>query len=197
MNTNEKRDILKINNKDMGEVDVKALHLAFTGYLSGQREGTASAKTRAEVRGGGKKPWRQKGLGRARAGSIRSPLWRGGGVIFGPKPRDYSIKLNKKFRKLALRTALFEKKENLMIVDKLNVSEIKTKEVKKILNELKINDFVLWIFGEKNEKALKAAKNLKEIKLIPVEDINIYDVLKYPVVCLEKDCLEKLEKVLK
>lgn len=197
MSENKEKNILKIDNKEFGEVDSKSLHLALTGYLASIRSGSAKAKTRAEVRGGGKKPWNQKGLGRARAGSIRSPLWRGGGVIFGPTPRDYGFKLNKKFRKLALRTALYEKRENLLVVEKLNVNEIKTKEVKKVLTNMKLNDHVLWVFGIKNDKTIKAARNLKEMKLIPVEDINIYDVLKHTIVCLEKDCLEKLESILK
>lgn len=197
MSAKKEKDVLKIDNKEIGNVDAKSLHMALKGYLAGQRSGTASAKTRAEVRGGGRKPWKQKGLGRARAGTIRSPLWAGGGVTFGPKPRNYGIKLNKKFRKLALRTAFFEKKENLLVVDKLKVDEMKTKEVKKKLAKMKLNGNVLWVFGSRDDKVCRAANNLREIKLVAVNEINIFDVLKYPVVCLERDCLEKLEGILK
>lgn len=174
------------------------VYSALRWYLASQRRGTHSTKTRGEVRGGGKKPWRQKGTGRARAGSIRSPLWRKGGVIFGPKPRDYSYSLPKKIRKLALKVALSDKTKEgkVKIVDEFKFSEIKTKLAKKLLKDLEISGKVLMILGGENEVFTKASRNLKGVKLVLDKDLNIFDLLAAEWVLAEKSAISHLEEVL-
>ncbi len=167
-------------------------------FQASKRRGTHSSKTRAEVRGGGKKPWRQKGTGRARAGSIRSPLWRKGGVIFGPKPRDYSYSLPRKVRKLALKVALSDKvKEGkVKVVEEFKVAEAKTKVVAKFLTDLDVSGSVLCILGNENEVFVKAARNLSGMTLTSAKNLNIFDLLKAGTIVTEKGAITQLEEVL-
>jgi large subunit ribosomal protein L4 len=157
------------------------VHRALVRQLANQRQGTASTKTRAEVRGGGRKPWRQKGTGRARAGSNRSPLWRGGGVIFGPKPRDYSIKMNRKERRLALRTAFQSRVEDLVVVQDFadQLSRPKTKELIQALTRWGVepNSKVLLIVAERNETIYLSARNIEKLRMISANNLNIFDLL--------------------
>jgi large subunit ribosomal protein L4 len=167
---------IELNDAIFGvEVNEHVLHAAVVQYLANQRQGTQSAKTRAEVRGGGRKPWRQKGTGRARQGSIRAPQWTGGGIVFAPKPRDYSFKLNKKVKRLALKSALTSKvQENKFIVlDELKLDTIKTKEMKKVLDNLKLTK-ALIVNDDKN--VVLSARNIPTVKTISVNNINVYDI---------------------
>lgn len=176
------------------------VHRALIRQTTNARQGTACTKTRAEVRGGGRKPWRQKGTGRARAGSIRSPLWRGGGVIFGPKPRDYDIKMNRKERRLALRTALYSRVENDIIVveefsDKL--SKPKTKELVAAITRwgATLEDKVLIILSEKDENIYLSARNIANVKLLFAHNINIFDVLNASKIVVTTTALTKIQEV--
>ncbi|NEO83231.1 MAG: 50S ribosomal protein L4 [Spirulina sp. SIO3F2] len=157
------------------------LHRAVVRQLANSRQGTASSKTRAEVRGGGRKPWRQKGTGRARAGSIRSPLWRGGGVIFGPKPRDYTQKMNRKERRLALRTALMSRTEDLVVVANFSdeITQPKTKELVAALERWGISqdEKVLLIVHEKNDNVYRSGRNLPNLRMILATNLNVFDLL--------------------
>ena len=157
------------------------VHRALVRQLANARQGTVSTKTRAEVRGGGRKPWRQKGTGRARAGSNRSPLWRGGGVIFGPKPRDYSLKMNRKERRLALRTALQSRVNDLIVVEDFGgqLTRPKTKELLQALGRWGIaaDQKVLLIVGERNENVYLSARNIQKLRLISANNLNIFDLL--------------------
>ncbi len=178
------------------EVNEHLVHMAVVQYLANKRQGTQKAKTRSEVSGGGRKPWRQKGTGHARQGSIRAPQWKGGGVVFAPVPRDYSFKLNKKEKQAALKSALTSRvQENkLIVVDELNFSEIKTKNFKAVMDNLKVNK-ALVVMGEKNENAVRSAKNLPTINTTYVNTINVYDILKGDTVVLTKDAVAKIEEV--
>ena len=178
------------------EVNEHLVHMAVVQYLANKRQGTQKAKTRSEVSGGGRKPWRQKGTGHARQGSIRAPQWKGGGVVFAPVPRDYSFKLNKKEKKAALKSALTSRvQENkLIVVDELNFSEIKTKNFKAVMDNLKVNK-ALVVMGEKNDNAVLSAKNLPTINTAYVNTINVYDILKGDTVVLTKDAVAKIEEV--
>ncbi|MBR8830364.1 MAG: 50S ribosomal protein L4 [Chroococcopsis gigantea SAG 12.99] len=175
------------------------LHRAVVGQLAGAREGNASSKTRAEVRGGGRKPWRQKGTGRARAGSIRSPLWRGGGVIFGPKPRDHEIKINRKEKRLALRTALGTKAETMIVVENFTeqLAQPKTKELAAALTRWGITpkEKVLLIMTEIPENVLLSARNLCNVKLIRADSLNVYDVLVANRLVATSEALQKIKEV--
>lgn len=177
------------------EVNTHVMHQAVVQYLANQRQGTQSALTRAEVRGGGRKPWRQKGTGRARQGSIRSPQWTGGGVVFAPKPRDYSFKLNKKVKRLALKSALTTKVNDgkLVVVDELTVNA-KTKEMAAVLNNLNAAK-ALVVVEDNNNNAVVAARNIPTVKTASVNTINVYDVLKYDSLVLTKAVVEKIEEV--
>ncbi|MDO4301705.1 MAG: 50S ribosomal protein L4 [Clostridia bacterium] len=177
------------------EVNTHVMHQAVVQYLANQRQGTQSALTRAEVRGGGRKPWRQKGTGRARQGSIRSPQWTGGGVVFAPKPRDYSFKLNKKVKRLALKSALTTKVNDgkLVVVDELTVNP-KTKEMAAVLNNLNAAK-ALVVVEDNNNNAVVAARNIPAVKTASVNTINVYDVLKYDSLVLTKAVVEKIEEV--
>lgn len=177
------------------EVNTHVMHQAVVQYLANQRQGTQSALTRAEVRGGGRKPWRQKGTGRARQGSIRSPQWTGGGVVFAPKPRDYSFKLNKKVKRLALKSALTTKVNDgkLVVVDELTVNA-KTKEMASVLNNLNVAK-ALVVVEDNNNNAVVAARNIPTVKTASVNTINVYDVLKYDSLVLTKAVVEKIEEV--
>lgn len=176
------------------EVNTHVMHQAVVQYLANQRQGTQSALTRAEVRGGGRKPWRQKGTGRARQGSIRSPQWTGGGVVFAPKPRDYSFKLNKKVKRLALKSALTTKVNDgkLVVLDELTVNP-KTKEMAAVLNNL--NTVKALLVVEDNNNAVIAARNIPTVKTASVSTINVYDILKYDSLVVTKSVVEKIQEV--
>ena len=178
------------------EVNTHVMHQAVVQYLANKRQGTQSALTRAEVRGGGRKPWRQKGTGRARQGSTRSPQWTGGGVVFAPKPRDYSFKLNKNVKRLALKSALTTKVNDgkFVVVDEINLPEMKTKEMVKVLNNLNVNKSLV-VLEDANEKAVVAARNIPTVKTASVSTINVYDILKYDSVVVTKAAVEKIEEV--
>lgn len=169
------------------------IHSALVWYLASIRQGTASTKTRSEVRGGGKKPWKQKGTGRARAGSIRSPLWRGGGVMFGPKPRDYSFALPKKVRKLAIKMAVSDKAQSgkIKILEKIDVKEAKTKNMAEILKKMAL-DNALLVLDSANAKVKKAVANIKKVKLTSSKDVKLFDILKYDWLVIDKDAVSSL-----
>ncbi len=188
---------VELNENIFGvEVNEHVMHQAVVQYLANQRQGTQSAKTRAEVRGGGRKPWKQKGTGRARQGSIRSPQWTGGGVVFAPKPRDYSFKLNKKVKRLALKSALTTKvnDNNLVVVDEIKLAEIKTKEMKKVLDNLKVNKGLL-VLEENDRNVSLSMRNIPNMKTAGINTINVYDILKYESFIVTKGALQKIEEV--
>ena len=178
------------------EVNVPAMHAYVKAYLANQRQGTQSAKTRAEVSGGGKKPWRQKGTGRARQGSTRSPQWTHGGVVFAPKPRDYRLSLNKKLKRVALKSALSAKvaDEKFIVLDSLELSEPKTREMVKVLANLKTNN-ALIVTPEVNETVVRSANNIQGVATTTVGMLNTYDVLKYDTVIATRDAVAKVEEV--
>ena len=178
------------------EVNVPAMHAYVTAYLANQRQGTQSAKTRAEVSGGGKKPWRQKGTGRARQGSTRSPQWTHGGVVFAPKPRDYRLSLNKKLKRVALKSALSAKvaSEKFIVLDSLKLSAPKTREMVKVLENLKIKS-ALIITPAVDETVLRASNNIPGVQTTTVGTLNTYEVLKYDAVIATRDAVEKVEEV--
>ena len=174
------------------EPNVSVMNDMVKAYLANQRQGTQSTKTRAEVRGGGRKPYRQKGTGRARQGSIRSPQWVGGGVVFAPKPRDYSFKLNKKVKRLALQSALSTKvaEGKIIVLDELTLSEVKTKEMVKVLGNIKCDNALIVMDGS-NENVMLSARNIPAVKTASVNTINVYDLLKYNNLVVTKEAVEK------
>ncbi len=178
------------------EVNEHLVHMAVVQQLANKRQGTQKAKTRSEVSGGGRKPWRQKGTGHARQGSIRAPQWKGGGVVFAHVPRDYSFKLNKKEKRAALKSALTSRvQENkLIVVEELKFDEIKTKNFKKVMDNLNVNK-ALVILGDKNENAVLSARNIPTIQTAYAEFINVYDVMKGGTLVLTKDAVTKIEEV--
>ena len=178
------------------EVNEHLVHMAVVQQLANNRQGTQSAKTRAEVSGGGKKPWRQKGTGHARQGSTRAPQWTGGGMVFAVKPRDYSFKLNKKEKRAALKSALTSRVEagQFIVVDELKFEEIKTKKMVTVLNNLQAPK-ALVVLDSMDEKVIKSAANLQDVKTAQVNTINVYDVLKYGKVVATKAAVEKIEEV--
>jgi len=178
------------------EINEHAVHMAVVQYLANQRQGTKSAKTRAEVSGGGKKPWRQKGTGRARQGSTRSPQWTGGGVVFPPKPRDFSMRLNKKMKRLALKSVLTSKvnEKKIIVLDELALPAIKTKEMKKICGNLKVEKALIVIKGTDTNIRL-SARNIPGIKTAAVNTINVYDILKYDTFVVTKDAVNQIQEV--
>lgn len=178
------------------EVNQAVLHTVVRAYLANQRQGTQSALTRAEVRGGGIKPWRQKGTGRARQGSTRSPQWRHGGVVFAPKPRDYRITVNKKVKRLAMKSALSAKVNDggLIVFDALDIAAPKTKEMIKVLDAIKANK-ALVVLPEKDEIVERASGNIPNVKTTLVGTLNVYEILKYDTLILTKDSLAKIEEV--
>ena len=185
-------------NFDAFEDDSKglqAVHDAVVAYRASQRSGTACAKTRSEVAGTGKKPWRQKGTGRARAGSKQSPIWRGGGVVFGPRPRSFRKDINKKTRKLALRKALSErfKAGEILVVDQVQMDQPKTKDVISLLDQLKVDGTALIVTGEVNANAQLSARNIPYVDVTTSASLNTYDTLKYDCLILTKDALSGLE----
>lgn len=177
--------------------NASAMHLCVVAYLANQRQGTQSTLTRAEVRGGGKKPWRQKGSGRARQGSIRSPQWTHGGIALGPKPREYGKTVNKKVRRLAMKSALSSKvaAEELIVLDSLEMNEIKTKEVVSVLKALETGKKVLIVLPEKNETVYRSARNIKGVKTTLVSTLNVYDILNCVSLVVLKDAVSKIEEV--
>lgn len=194
----EKIEDIKLNETVFGiEPNKTVLHDAIILTRASLRQGTHKTKTRDEVSGGGRKPWRQKGTGRARAGSTRSPIWTGGGVAFGPVPRDYSKKMNRKERKLALKSALSVKAEDFIIVDTFVVETPKTKDMLAVLTNLKVNDVkVLLIVKELTEAVILGSRNLTNITLIEANEINVLDLIANEKVVIEKAALEEIEEVL-
>lgn len=193
----EKVSQVELDEKVFGcEVKPHLLYEVVKMQLANRRAGTASTKNRSRVRGGGKKPWRQKGTGRARAGSIRSPIWKGGGVTFGPLPRDYSYRLNKKVKKSALRTALSikRKEDKLLILENFDLPEIKTKNFLKALGRLGIND--AFILDDHNIQLEKSARNVPFVKVLRPEGLNVYDILRYDKLVMTQSCLEKITRTL-
>ena len=175
------------------------VHRALVRQMTNARQGTASTKTRAEVRGGGRKPWRQKGTGRARAGSIRSPLWRGGGVIFGPKPRDYNLKMNRKERRLALRTAFASRIDDLIVVEEFS-NEFQRPKTKELVQAIarwgsQPESNTLLILSERTENVYLSARNIEKLKLIAADQLNIYDLLRADKIVMTAAALEKIEEV--
>ncbi len=178
-------------------INVEAMHQVVKMYLANQRQGNQSALTRAEVRGGGIKPWKQKGTGRARHGSIRSPQWRHGGTVFAPKPRSYRFTLPKKLRRVALKSALSSKivDNDLIVLEDLNFDAIKTKQMISMLGNLKVDSKVLIVLGGKNENVEKSARNIPGVKTALVNTINVYDILKYDKFIITKEAAQKVEEV--
>ncbi len=188
---------LELNDAIFG-VDVKEhlIHKSVVGQLANARQGTQSAKTRAEVRGGGAKPWKQKGTGRARQGSIRAPQWKGGGIVFAPKPRDYSIKLNKKEKRIALKSALTAKVQDkkFIVLDELSFDGIKTKNMVKVLDNLKVSK-ALVVLADNNQNVVLSARNIENVKTASTSTINVYDILKYDTFVVTKAAVANIEEV--
>ena len=180
------------------EVNEHLLHKARVTILANSRQGTQKQKTRSEVRGGGKKPWKQKGTGNARQGSIRAPQWKGGGVVFAAVPRDYTIEMNKKEKRAALKSALTNcvKDNNLVVLDELKLGEIKTKNFKKVLDNLKLNKSLV-VLGSLDKNVVLSARNIEDVKTSTVNELNAYDVLKYEKVLITKDAVKNVEEVYK
>ncbi len=204
----QKVDVYNIEGKKVSDIELadsvfgiepneNIVHSVLKNYLANQRQGTQSTKTRAEVSGGGKKPWRQKGTGRARQGSTRAPQWIKGGVALGPKPRSYRYTVNKKERRLAIRSVLSSKvlEKELTVVDKLELKEIKTKSMVKALSALKVEGKTLIILPENNKNVVMSARNIEGVKTISANNINIFDLLKYSNLILPVDTVKKLEEV--
>ncbi len=179
------------------EPNENIVHSALVNYLANQRQGTQSTKTRAEVSGGGKKPWRQKETGRARQGSTRAPQWIKGGIALGPKPRSYKYTINKKERRLAIKSILSSKviEKELTVVDKLELKEIKTKTMVKALTDLKVTGKTLIVLPEKNKNVLMSSRNIENVKTITANNINVFDLLKYTNLILSVETCKKLEEV--
>ena len=203
-----KIDVYSVEGKKVKEIELKeeifgiepneaVVHSVLVNFLANQRQGTQSTKTRAEVRGGGRKPWRQKGTGRARQGSIRAPQWVKGCIALGPKPRSYKYTVNRKERRLAIKSMLSSKvlEKELVVVDALDLKEIKTKEMVKVLNNLKVEGKTLILLPEKNENVQKSARNIENVKTTLVNTINVYDLLKYKNLVITLDTVKKLEEV--
>ena len=189
---------IELNEEIFGiEPNEKVVHRVLVNYMANQRQGTANTKTRAEVSGGGRKPWRQKGTGRARQGSIRAPQWFKGGIALGPKPRDYRYTINRKEKRLAVVSVLSSKvlENNLVVVDSLPFKEIKTKNMVKALENLKVEGKTLIVLPEKNENVQKSARNIEGVKTSLVNTINVYDLLKYNKLVLTVDAVKSLEEV--
>ena len=201
-------DVYNVNGKKVSTVDLKeeifgiepneaVVHTVLVNYLANQRQGTQSTKTRSEVRGGGRKPWRQKGTGRARQGSIRAPQWIKGGIALGPKPRSYKYRVNKKERQLAIKSLLSSKvlENNLVVVDKFDFKEIKTKQMATAMKNLKVEEKAFVVLASSDEKVQKSARNLENVKTGSVNTINVYDLLRYKKLVLTVDTIKKLEEV--
>ena len=190
-------DKLELNDNVFGvEINEHLVHLAVVSQLANGRQGTQSAKTRSEVSGGGRKPWRQKGTGHARQGSTRSPQWTGGGVVFAPKPRDYSMKMNKREKQIAIKSALTSKVQDskLIVVDEFKLDEIKTSKFAQILDNLKAPK-ALVVTKDKDEKVVLSARNIPTVKTTMTNSINEYDILKYDSLVITKDAVAAIEEV--
>ena len=203
-----KVDVLDLKGKKVSDIELAdsvfgiepneaIVHSVLVNYLANQRQGTQSTKTRAEVSGGGRKPWRQKGTGRARQGSIRAPQWIKGGIALGPKPRSYKYTVNKKEKRLAIKSVLSSKvlEKELTVVDKLEVKEIKTKTMVKALADMKVEGKTLIILPENNKNVFMSSRNIEGVKTIVANNINIFDLLKYTNLILPVDTVKKLEEV--
>ena len=201
--------VYNINGEQVGEIELNdavwgivpnkyVLHQAVVMQLASRRLGTHATKTRGMVRGGGRKPWRQKGTGRARHGSIRSPIWRGGGTVFGPHPRKYGFSLPKKVRRLAMKSALSSrvKSNDILVLDSLDMSVPKTKEMVKILSNLNIDKKALIVTAEYNENVFKSARNIPYVTQLKADKLNVYDVLNHQKLIITKDAVAKIEEVL-
>ena len=180
------------------EVNEHLVHLAVVQQLANKRQGTQKAKTRSEVSGGGRKPWRQKGTGHARQGSTRAPQWTGGGVVFAPVPRDYTVKMNKKEKKAALKSALTSKVQDskFIVLDELSFDEIKTKNFVEVLNNLKVDKKAIVVMPEIDEKVIMSARNIPTVQTTLVNTLNVYDVMNGGTVIVTKDAVAKIEEVL-
>ena len=178
------------------EINEHLVHMAVVNQLANNRQGTQSAKTRSEVSGGGRKPWRQKGTGHARQGSIRAPQWKGGGVVFAPKPRDYSFKMNKKEKRLALFSSLTSKvnDKKLIVLDNFNLDEVKTKKFVKVMDNLKVTKALVVLEGD-NKNVVLSGRNIPTVKVLPINGINTYDIMKYETLFCTKSAIEKLQEV--
>ncbi len=188
---------MELNDAVFGvEVNEHLVHMAVVSQLANKRQGTQSAKTRSEVSGGGRKPWRQKGTGHARQGSTRAPQWTGGGIVFAPKPRDYSFKMNKKEKNLALKSVLTSKvaEDKLIILDSISFDEIKTKKMVAVLNNLKA-DKALVVLNDNDKNVILSAKNIPDVKTALTNTINVYDILKYDKLIVTKDAVATIEEV--
>ena len=188
---------IELNDAVFGvEVNEHLVHMAVVNQLANNRQGTQSAKTRSEVSGGGRKPWRQKGTGHARQGSTRAPQWTGGGIVFAPKPRDYSFKMNKKEKKLALLSALTSKvaDNKIVVLDEFKLDEIKTKKFAEVMNNLKVNK-ALVVVEEDNKNVVLSGRNIPTVKVEANNEINTYDVVKYDTLVVTKAAVEKLQEV--
>lgn len=203
-----KVDVFDMAGSKTGEIELSdaifgitpskpAMHAMVVNYLANQRQGTQSALTRAEVSGGGKKPWRQKGTGHARQGSIRAPQWRHGGIVFAPKPRDYRYTINKKIRRLALHSAFSSKVQNndIIVVDGISFEDYSTKSAGNMLKALNVDKKALVVFGEKDEVAVKSLKNIPGVATAYVNTINVHDILAYDKLILDKGSVAKIEEV--
>ena len=190
-------DSIELNDSIFGvEINEHLVHMAVLQQLANNRQGTQKAKTRSEVRGGGRKPWRQKGTGHARQGSTRSPQWTGGGVVFAPTPRDYSFKLNKKEKRAALKSALSSRvaENKLVVVDELKFDGIKTKDFAKVMSNLKV-DKALVVINDNDENVVMSARNIPTVKTASTSTINVYDILKYNTVVVTKDAVNTIQEV--
>lgn len=189
-------DIQLSENVFGAPINTHAMHQVVVAQLANKRQGTQSAKTRAEVSGGGIKPWRQKGTGRARQGSTRSPQWTHGGIVFAPKPRDYSMSIPKKMKRVAMKSALSSKvaDNNIVVLESLELSAPKTKEIVSMLNALDVKK-TLIVTAEVNENVYKSARNIEGVTVLPVNNINVYDLLKYEKFIVTKDAVSKIEEV--
>ena len=189
---------IELNDSVFGvEINEHLVHMAVVQQLANKRQGTQKAKTRSEVSGGGRKPWRQKGTGHARQGSIRAPQWKGGGVVFAPVPRDYSFKLNKKEKRAALKSVLTDKVQsgNLVVVDELKFDEIKTKNFVAMLNNLNVNTKALVVMGENDTNAALSARNIPTVKTSLTNTINVYDIINANKLVVTKDVVKTIEEV--
>ena len=200
--------VYNMEGKEVGTIDLKdeifgvdinenLVHLAVVQFLANRRQGTQKARTRSEVSGGGRKPWRQKGTGHARQGSTRAPQWTGGGVVFAPVPRDYEMKMNQKEKRAALQSALTDKVQGgkLIVVDELKFDEIKTKNFRKVMENLKATRKALVVVAEKDDNVLLSARNLPEVKTALTNTINVYDIVNANTLVLTKDAVAKIEEV--
>ena len=203
-----KINMLNMNGENVGEIELNpeifdveinehAVYTVVKNLLANRRQGTQSAKTRAEVRGGGRKPWRQKGTGRARQGSIRSPQWKGGGVVFAPKPRDYSYTTPKKVRRVALKSALTSKvqEKELIVLDELKLDQAKTKDMVKVLKAINADEKALVVIKRPDENIIRSARNLPTVLTTNANTLNVYDILKYNSLIITKEALEEIEEV--